>query len=120
MCWCDGQPGLPPCCGGPKCHQKGCTALDRGACICDAPYWTKAPSSRPPNAGPRVRFTFQGKPYDLSLHDAFGLLRGVQAAIDATRVACRTCRCRVLPGAECPCCASAAILATIDEGETSE
>ena len=55
-----------------------------------------------------VRFEWDGRGYNLTVEDARELIRTVYAGIDACRAKCPTCRCRILPGEVCSCCAQPA------------
>lgn len=51
--------------------------------------------------------TDDGKVVALSLtvNEAYELVRHIRSQVDALRVKCPTCRCRIMPGVECSCCA---------------
>lgn len=51
-----------------------------------------------------VVFEFQGETLALSVDEARALISTVGAAINALRVKCPTCRCRLLPVQSCGCC----------------
>jgi hypothetical protein len=54
---------------------------------------------------PRVIFDYLGIHHDMSWDESLLLVAAVRHARDALKVKCPTCRCRVLPGTECGCCA---------------
>lgn len=43
--------------------------------------------------------------YSWSIDEARGIMRQILDGIEATKVTCPTCRCRILPNTVCACCA---------------
>jgi hypothetical protein len=54
---------------------------------------------------PRVIFDYLGIHHDMSWDESGLLVAAVRQARDTLKVQCPTCRCRVLPGEACGCCA---------------
>ena len=66
----------------------------------------------------QVRFTFRGTEYvvpDAEAHDLTNAIMLARArAMDAVRVKCPTCRCRIMPDEQCACCEDATAMAALD------
>lgn len=57
-----------------------------------------------------VVFSFAGSEHHLTVDEAVAHLHIVGRAVDALRVKCPTCRCRILPGTTCACCGEPACI----------
>lgn len=56
-----------------------------------------------------VVFRFAGVEHHLTIEEACDVLARLGLAVNAQRVKCPTCRCRILPGVECRCCGEPAL-----------
>lgn len=56
----------------------------------------------------------------LSLEQWGEVQRSVRDQIDALRVKCPTCRCRIVPGAKCMCCWSYGIEEALEQASEGE
>lgn len=66
--------------------------------------------------GVRIGVVLGGVEHVLTLDEWRAIEREAQVAIDSFRVKCPTCRCRILPGQTCGCCASMC-LEDLDDAE---
>jgi hypothetical protein len=53
----------------------------------------------------KVKFMLEGVEHEMLVEDAFDLIHQIRTNINALRQKCPTCRCHILPGSECACCA---------------
>ena len=51
-----------------------------------------------------VPFDFCGVTHTLTVDQARDAISQLERGIEALKVQCPTCRCRFLPGSNCPCC----------------
>ena len=56
-----------------------------------------------------MTFEFAGEERTTTVDEAYDLIRRIRIAVDSLKVKCDTCRCRILPGADCACCSTDAI-----------
>lgn len=70
-----------------------------------------------PEKGRPVYFTIHGGQHSMSVREALGLVARITAEVNKQKHKCPTCRCQILPGEVCPCCADCDTDTSLGEGE---